>query len=666
MSVGLVVATVFMLTTQSRSFAVVSSLIAIGVLGGAAAAIEVTRNRRSGRVALLVEQREPRCRNLIITADELVARDDAHGRIRTIVFERAAALVRTLDLAQLFPARNAVLTLGITTALWGLSLAVPQASRAVIRNRTLSPRGPSGVSIGEVVLHVRPPGYTGQQPRTLTDPARVEAIIGSRIDVTVRTDADRVIVETLSARDTLNRPGEFRTSVTADADGYIAIEPRSANGIAGGRRLIGLTVTPDAAPRVRIVTPGRDLFLRDAQQPIALSVEATDDIGLASLTLRFTKVSGSGERFTFTEGDVPLAIARTTGRAWAARATWRIDGLGLGPGDMLVYRAVATDHRPGGTPSESDAFIAEILAPGGEAAAGFAIDPEQERYAVSQQMVILKTERLAARRSQMSAEDVATASHDLSAEQRKVRAEFVFMMGGELASEADIENMTEINEEAEAEGEADILAGRLANQGRIAILRAIRSMSRASTALNTADLTTALTHERAALVQLERAFARTRIILRALTERERLDFGRRLTGALADATRSVRPSAQPELDTRIVALRQSLSTIASIAGAGQFDAAAASRASETAERVLRIDPSAKTLQEVATTLTSAADALASGRSTVARTALDRAASALAAALRSELPTAPARSRPSHLDRLQGALNDALRNPRGHR
>ena len=65
---------------------------------------------------------------------------------------------------------------------------------------------------------------------------------------------------------------------------------------------------------------------------------------------------------------------------------------------MVVYRAAATDKRPGAPPSESDSYIAEILAPGSEAVAGFAIDQDQERYALSQQMIIVKTERLIAKR----------------------------------------------------------------------------------------------------------------------------------------------------------------------------------------------------------------------------------------------------------------------------
>jgi hypothetical protein len=422
-------------------------------------------------------------------------------------------------------------------------------------------------------------------------------------------------------------------------------------------------VISDNSPRVRITAPGKDLFLRDAKHTIDLRIEAGDDIGLASLRLRYTKVSGSGERFTFTDGEVPLAVSRTDARAWTAQASWRLDGLGLDVGDLVVYRAVATDHRPGAAPSESDSYIAEILAPGGVAAPGFAIDPNVERYAVSQQMVIVKTERLAARRGSLSAESYADSAKELAAEQRKVRSEFVFMMGGEIADEVG-DAIADLNEEQEAEGESDLLAGRMVNRGRIALLRAIRSMSRAAGALNTADLPPALTHERAALTQLERAFSHTRIILRALTERERLDLSRRMTGALTGAVRDTRPAVETEPDTRVTSLRRVLADIATLAGARQFDAAGAVQASSLATATLRVDPSSKSLQDASALLARVSTAITSGRSDNARNLLDSAAAGVATSLRSELPEASARGPAVGLDRLNGALNDALRRPRG--
>jgi hypothetical protein len=114
------------------------------------------------------------------------------------------------------------------------------------------------------------------------------------------------------------------------------------------------------------------------------------------LKLHYTRVAGSGENFTFTEGDVPVEITRASDRGWTARASWPLGPLALEPGDMLIYRGVATDRRPGAPPAESNALIVEIAAPGALPSEGFAIDDRQDKYAISQQMVIVNTERLLA------------------------------------------------------------------------------------------------------------------------------------------------------------------------------------------------------------------------------------------------------------------------------
>jgi hypothetical protein len=337
-----------------------------------------------------------------------------------------------------------------------------------------------------------------------------------------------------------------------------------------------------------------------------------------------------------------------------------LDSLELGPGDLVVYRAIAADARPGREPVESDAFIAEVVAPGGVAAPGFATDPEQDRYAVSQQMVILKTERLLARRASMSAEAYANEAQELAAEQRKVRAEFVFMLGGELADAPDASaSLTELNEEAEAEGEADILAGRNANAGHIALLRAIRAMSLAAASLTTAGVDAALPHERTALTNLESAFSHSRILLRALTTRERLDLTRRLTGTLTDAARDLNPIPVPEANESIDALRAALADVVSLAAVRSPSREEAARLAILGERVLRVNASSRPLQEIARQLSDASAALGRGRTDAVRPMLDSAATALGSVLRAGLPAAPRKDTDPALARMRGALRDAL-------
>ena len=659
---GLLVATVALALRWPRTATgYVIAALALAFLGATVRLL--WRRKRHADAAGIVEQRAPHCRNLLITAAELHTHSHVAEPVARAIYAGAVRLTTQLDLRVLIPASRATTIFASLVVLWTV-VAVSVAHPTSVMARAIGVAANDATITGVDVV-VTPPTYAGTPRQTIHDPSRVEVLAGSHVHVAIHARATKVIVETLRARDSVVAANgdTFGTDVIADADGYIAIEPRGANGATGARRLIGLSVVPDNSPRVRITAPGKDLFLHDAHRTLDLNVEAGDDIGLASLKVRYTKVTGSGERFTFTEGELPISVTRTDARSWTARATWQLETLGLEPGDMVVYRAVATDRRPGASPSESDSFIAEVLAPGGNAAPGFDVDPEQERYAVSQQMVILKTERLAARKPQMSPEEFANSSAEIAAEQRKVRAEFVFMMGGELADASDVANMTEINEEAEASGEDDILAGHNANQGRLALVRAIRSMSRAATSLTTADLSGALPHERAALTQLERAFSHARIILRALTERERLDLSRRLTGVLTDASRDARPRAEPQPEPRVTELRRALADIAALAGSESRDAQSASA---LAERVLRIDPSSRELQQIAGKLSDASMAIARKRSSDAQRLFDESATAVATALKGSLLDVPATTgtNSTTLDVLNGALTDALRRSGG--
>jgi hypothetical protein len=623
------------------------------------------RNHRAGAAAK-VERRAPHCRNLLITADELGRAEGAVAPgVASLVSSQAAAIARGLDVDALFPSQRAWRQLAAASALLAVTLMLPRA-RDEVRAIAASARGAAtapGDAIGRIDVTVVPPSYAGGSASRTTDPARVDALVDSRIRIAVRAEADSLRIVTadgaVPVRPTAN--GSFEADVRVTGDGFIAIEAADSTGTRG-RRLIGVTARRDHAPRVRMVAPARDLVLQNASQTIALAVEADDDLALSALRLRYTKVSGSGERFTFEEGEVPLQVTRRTGRAWNARASWNLAGLALVAGDMVVYRAVAADRRPGAAPSESDAFIAQLLSGEGDAAPGFAVDPDEERQALSQQMVILKTERLMARQRTMPPAAFAEEAGNLAVEQRRVRAEFVFMMGGELAEEVASENsMDDLDETHEAESESDLSAGRMANQGRTALLAAIRAMSRAATALNTGDLARALPEERNAVAQLERAFSRSRYLLRALTQREQLDMTRRGTGALTDVSRDLRPVVVADRDARVVALRGALRELT---GAGSELALPRTersagdismRLSAAAERVLRTDPSAPALQQVAESLGAASRAVAAGRGD-ARALLDRATSALSTVLRAEAGAVSRAGASLESRRLQGALS----------
>jgi hypothetical protein len=478
----------------------------------------------------------------------------------------------------------------------------------------------SSSSPPRVVATIEPPAYTKLPVRTLNDPSQIDAVEGSIATVVM---------------------GPFSTRAVLSKTGYIVIGEREA------RRTIPVVVSPDALPAVRLTAPGRDLVYAGGNPTIAFDARATDDFGLQSLALRYTKVSGSGENFEFQEGEIPLEVTRSNARDWTGRVSRSLADLELKDGDMLVYRAVAADARPGDGTGSSDAFFIEISKLGVAAGDAFTLPQEETRYALSQQMLIIKTERLQQRRAAMAADAVTEDALNLAVEQRMIRAEFVFMLGGEVE-----------NEEVEAEQSSELQEGRLQNRGQRDLRAATVAMSQAEKLLTGANTADALVAERAAVAALQRAFSRDRYILRALATRSQLDPARRLTGSLAGAGdwRRVLPDVR---ENRRAALLQDL--LRGIADLTR-DASAA-RAAVLAEEAIRIDPASAALRQVATELQRAADAATD------KTAIARALSAATSA-------AIAESRRAHADppidasspapNLAGAFSEANARLKGSR
>ena len=616
-------------------------------------------------VAATLERLVPTSRNLFVTAAELsrdeLSRDELAGTtppVAEFVRRRANDLAGTVHVDAMFPIRHRLIALTGSVVLGALAVML---IHGVQREAFITPRAAIAsitgrVDITRITVRVTPPRYTKRNATTARDPARIDALIGSSITLTVDANADSLVVTTRDNARAIARGDAtaFTISLPAMHDGFVSLEPRSRDGRVGARRLIGLSVRSDESPRVRIAQPARDMIFPDANHTLDVHIEADDDLGLAALTLRYTKVSGAGERFTFTEGEIPITITRASGERWTARAKLALEPLLTEAGDLVVYRAIATDARPGSPPVESDAYIAELTAPGGIAAAGFSVDPDENRYALSQQMVILKTERLIATRAAKPTANVTDDAAQLAIEQRRVRAEFVFMMGGEFAQGSAGDDVTgELDETAEAEAEGDLAAGRMANRGRVSLLAAVRNMSRAAGALTTADLTTALAREKVALKQLQDAFARQRFLMRALSQREQLDLTRRQTGKLDSIARAVQPIPEGERDAHRLALR---AVLRDVFAAGATVPSDASELTALAERVLQIDPSAKTAQRVAAQLSAASAALGDAGKVRAVTAqLDSAAIGLTGMMRESLRPAASAPLPRELRELQSHL-----------
>ncbi len=601
-------------------------------------------------IAAQIEARAPQCRNVLVTAEALLdGRLKARPEVVAVVLDDAAIQAATIAPAVLWPWRRAVTALAGAVVLWSFVALIPAGGLAVLTSGAVE--ASSLPVVDHVAVVVTPPAYSMREPETLDDPERVSVLAGSRAQVRVVSSAVSLTFETADGVQPVVRAadGTFVGGLTVEADGYLAVTPLGPNGEIGSRRLIGVTAIQDHAPEVRITEPAKDLYLRSGDTRIPVGLRAADDLGLRSVTLAYTKVAGAGESFAFTEGTVPVTVTQVSEREWTAVGVLPLDTMALDVGDMVVYRGVALDQRPGAAPVESDAFIVEIVSAANAMSEGFSIDDRQDKYALSQQMVIIKTERLLAKAPGLSQDELLDEALGIAAEQRSVRAEIVFMTGGEFEDEV-----------VESEHEGELSAGRLDNTGRADLGLATRAMSRAATELVAGELKTALVSEREALTAMQRALSRRRFILRTLTLRARVDDSRRLQGRLVDLGRGVRPVDAATVSALVDAARTALLVTTQVSRQTTLTFEHSAELSRAASGLLSADGRGAPVVDVASRLSAAAEAIAAGTPDVARRALADAGARLTAIASAELATAPMTAVDDAAARLRGALADALR------
>jgi hypothetical protein len=587
-----------------------SAAIGVAVAAWSAAAglvvavlFAVWRARAASRrsVVRALERGTPGSRNLIVTADEIASGALAvRPAMRERVLADASVAARSVDVRAAFPSRPVARAAILASAAWLAAAAIgvwrqPPSRSTAIDSRTTPRTATAAAAAMRVTVDIAPPPYTGRRATSAVDPAHVEAVENSTLHLAIESAAARVQVESSRSTTTLTRTGGglFEHRTVLEKSGFLVVTSD-----AGARRVMTVTVTPDALPEVRLVAPGRDLVYGGGNARVTFNATASDDYGLRALVLRYTKVSGSGEQFEFEDGEIPLALSKSSARDWSGSAARSVAELGLHEGDVLVYRAVAADARPGEGEASSDAFFIEISKLGVAAGDAFTLPEEETRYALSQQMLIVKTERLNQQRVSMTPEAVVEASQGLAVEQRMIRSELIFMLGGEIE-----------DEEVEAEQSTELQEGRLANRGQRDLRTATVAMSRAEKLLTGADTVDALKAERAAVVALQRAFSRERYILRALATRSQLDLSRRLSGTPGQAIGWRRTVESRPASRRAAHLQSLLQGLGEAARArqGASDREARANLAVLAELAVRTDPESPALRQVAADLQQLAD-----------------------------------------------------------
>ena len=513
----------------------VGTVTAAVIAGLATLALGLWQRRatwRSAVVAPWVEVRLPGLDNLLVTAVASAEMPGLSPVIREEIARQADQRVAALSATPLVPLGRpaaAVVVAAMVAAgavIWFSRGAVPAQSAA-------ANLGADSAGALELSVTVTPPSYLRGVPLTTANPDEVRVPAGGTVRLVVRTAFSTVALDDPaggSAPLTQGvEPGTVERTWAPDASLTGALVGRRGDGALAASRLLTLVVEPDQRPTVRVARPGRDLRVPTSGATIDLEVEAADDHRVSALELRYVRMAGSGESFTFGEGRIPITDVVRTGSGLRGRLSWPLASLALEAGESLVYRVIARDDAPGAPLGESESYAIDVGAAFETSGAGAAVAEQDRRYAISQQMVIVKTERALAERAGIPAGGWLTRTQGIAAEQRMVRAEVVFLSGGEVQDEV---------EEA-AHGD-ELQEGRLENRGRAEMQRALAEMSRAEAHLTSGDARGALVFERRALVALLAAFDRRRYFLRTMPERARIDLSRRLSGdrrAVAPALR---------------------------------------------------------------------------------------------------------------------------------
>lgn len=504
---------------------------------------DITRSR----AALWLEERFPALQFALVTLNEVDS--DKARTVSESARARLVSAVGTPDIAQPLN-RSALRQLRVPVILAALLVVAvgplqakllrdagdPSASGAHKTATKAADKKSDAKALANWKVRVIPPAYSGLEASTLDDASQVAALVGSRIEITgddgeapsavVRSTVDSVPPAILAIA---RKDGGWSTQFSmprSPADARFTLGSAS-------RQLL-LEPRADSIPVVHLSLPARDSVYREGKGNIALDASAHDDLGLSTVNFELIVTSGEGEKFT--AKTIVLGAQRLAGereRKW--QSSFSLDTMKLVPGDIVHMRAVARDRHPDAShelgasetrtfriarPNEYDSVAVEPAPP-----------PEVQKSLMSQRMLLILTEKLAARVKTINRETLVGESRKLASDQVKLRkaiGTLVFQRlegedSGEHAHSADDGHDHGVSMEqgkliVSATGSAPMTDGAEGDSPIVAInkplLEAFNAMFDAASALEIAEPKNAIPHMKLALAAIERARSAERIYLR--------------------------------------------------------------------------------------------------------------------------------------------------------
>lgn len=505
---------------------------------------EITKSR----AALWLEERFPSLQFALVT----LAESDAQ-RTRTMSEGAHERLIRAVGQPNVSEPlnRSAVRQLRVPVVLAALLLAVaaPLQARFSREADDTAAAGSGKSTTGKKAdksntkalanwkVRVIPPAYSALETRDLDDASQVAALVGSRIEITGE-DGE---TPTAIVKSTVDSVAAAQLTFTNSDKGWrtqfvMPVSPADARFTLGSaNRQLLLEPHADSIPVVHLQLPARDSVIRESKGTVALDASAHDDLGLAIVNFELIVTSGEGERFT--AKTVVLGAQRLNGeheRKW--QSSLSLDTMKLLPGDIVHMRAVARDRHPDAThelgasetrtfriarPNEYDSVAVEPAPP-----------PEVQKSLMSQRMLLILTEKLAARVKALPHDALVSESRKLASDQVKLRkaiGNLVFQRlegedSGEHAHSADDGHDHGVSMEQgklviSATGAAAPMTDGAEGDSPIVginrpLLEAFNAMWDAASALEIAEPKNAIPHMKLALAAIERARSAERIYLR--------------------------------------------------------------------------------------------------------------------------------------------------------
>ncbi|HEV8150614.1 MAG TPA: DUF4175 family protein [Gemmatimonadales bacterium] len=213
-------------------------------------------------------------------------------------------------------------------------------------------------AVQRLSLELRFPAYTGLAPEKLDPGGDVAAVVGTTVTVraSVTLPAKSAVLRVEGGPSVPLAPGpdgRWSGSFAVKRDGFYRVDLVAPDGtsVPGSVQYV-IEALEDHVPSVKIEQPGRDTKVTSVEE-VSIALRASDDYGVIGLELRYSVNGGAEQRVALTD-----SAARRNAVDVRAAHTLFLEELGLTPGDLIAYHAVARDGAGGS--GSSDIYFLEV------------------------------------------------------------------------------------------------------------------------------------------------------------------------------------------------------------------------------------------------------------------------------------------------------------------